>query len=109
MKRRVLTLIGLLLSLFALPAAQTSVKIDARADEVLRAACQFLAETPAFSLTAEVWREHISDSGEKLQFTRQVDMEVKRPGHLHMETKSGYVDRGFWFDGKNLNILDRKR
>lgn len=91
------------------PAAQAPAKIDSRADEVLRAACQFLADTPSFSLTAEVWREHVNDSGEKLQFTRQVEMEVKRPGHLHMEIKSGYTDRGYWFDGKTLNIFDRKR
>jgi hypothetical protein len=109
MKRQIWTLLGLLSSLCVVAAAQVPGKIDARAGQLLRAACQFLADTPSFSLTAEVWREHIGDSGEKLQFTRQVDMEVKRPGHLHMEIKSGYTDRGFWFDGKNLNILDRKR
>jgi hypothetical protein len=109
MKRQIGTLVGLLLSVSGVMAAQSAAKIDPRADELLRAACQFLADTPAFSLNAEVWREHIDDSGEKLQFTRQVQMEVKRPGQLHMELKSGYTDRGFWFDGKNLNILDRKR
>jgi hypothetical protein len=109
MKRQLGTLVGLLLSVSVLTAAQSGAMIDPRADELLRAACQFLADAPAFSLTAEVWREHVDDSGEKLQFTRQVQMEVKRPGHFHMELKSGYTDRGFWFDGKNLNIVDRKR
>lgn len=109
MKRQMGILVGLLLSVSVTSAAQPGAKIEPRADELLRAACQFLADTPAFSLTAEVWREHTDDSGEKLQFTRQVTMEVKRPGHLHMELKSGYTDRGFWFDSKNLNILDRKR
>src|SRR5689334_9824455 len=72
-KSQIWSLLGLLCSLSGVPAAQTSAKIEPRADELLRAACQFLADTPAFSLTAEVWREHIADSGEKVQFTRQVD------------------------------------
>ncbi len=90
-------------------AAQTQTNIAPQAAQVLRSACQYLADSPYFGITAEIWREHINDSGEKLQFTRVVQMEVKRPNRLHVEITSPHTERGFWYDGKDLTILDRKK
>ncbi len=87
--------------------AQTN--IAPRAEQVLRAACDYLAQTPYFSLNAEIWRDHITDSGQKVQFTRVVNMEVKRPNRLHVSIESSYTDRSFWYDGKVLSELDGKR
>ncbi len=84
-------------------------QIEPQAERILRSACQYLAESPFFMLRAEIWREHLNDSGEKLQFSRTVNMEVKRPGRLHVDIKSPMSDRGFWYDGSQLAILDRKR
>ncbi len=39
--------------------AQEPAHIEARAEQIFRAACQYLAEAPYFSLTAEIWREHM--------------------------------------------------
>lgn len=87
--------------------AQTN--IAPRAEQILRDACQYLAETPHFSITAEIWQEHVTDQGEKLQFTRQVEMQVKRPNKLHLEIHSPHSERGFWYEGKDLSFLDAKR
>ncbi len=93
-------------------ASQTNTtakpQIAPRAEALLRSACQFLAQTPYFSVTAEIWREHVRDSGEKVQFTRTLTMEVKRPNRLHAEVISPHTQRGFWYDGQELTILDRK-
>jgi hypothetical protein len=86
---------------------QTNV-ISPRADSVLRSACEFLAHTPAFSLKAEIWREHVDEAGQKIQFSRTVTMDVKRPDGLRLEISSPLAARGFWYDGKTLTILDRK-
>jgi hypothetical protein len=83
--------------------------IDPHAQEVLRSACQFLAQTPHFGLTAEIWREHVEPDGDKVQFTREVNMEVKRPNSLHVDIHSSYTDRGFWYQGHELAVLDRKK
>src|SRR5436305_3048348 len=80
---RFLPLICSLLVPCCLTAQTSSNSIAPRADQVLRDACRYLAETPYYSLTAEVWREHVGESGEKLQFTRAVEMEIKRPNRLH--------------------------
>lgn len=87
----------------------TSTNIDPRAEQLLRDACQFLAQAPFFSLTAEVWLERVDEAGEKLQFSRSMSMEVMRPNRLHAEIFSPHSARGFWYEGKSLAILDRKR
>ena len=89
--------------------AQPQTNIAPRAERVLSAACQYLAAAPYFSLNAEVWREHVTDSGQKLQFSRTVTMAVKRPNRLHLEISSPHSQRGFWYEGKSLTILDRQR
>src|SRR5207302_2710160 len=53
--------------------------------------------------------EHVNESGQKVQFARQADMQIKRPGRLRAEIHSPHSQRGFWYDGKSLTILDRKR
>ena len=90
-------------------APRTERNIAPRAEQILHAACQFLAETPYFAVTAEIWREHINEAGQKLQFTRSVDLLVKRPNRLQVEIRSAYTDRGFWYNGQELTVLDRKR
>ena len=88
--------------------AQTVTNIDPHAEQIFRAACQYLAEAPFFSINAEIWREHVNDEGEKVQFSRSMDMEVRRPSRLHAEVDSSHSQRAFWYDGKSLSVLDRK-
>ncbi len=91
------------------PAASTNqVRIAPRAEQILRAASDYLAQAPQFTLTAEVWRERVIESGEKLQFTRLVDLDVRRPDRLHAEIRSPLTHRSFYYDGKTLSVLDRK-
>jgi hypothetical protein len=99
---------SLVLGTWGMPA-QENTNIAPQAEHVFRAACQYLAEAPFFCLTAEVWREHVTQSGQKLQFSRTVTFEVKRPNRLHVEIRSPQAERGFWYDGQSLTILDRKR
>jgi hypothetical protein len=99
---------GLVLGTCGMPA-QENTNISPQAERSLRAACQYLADAPFFCLTAEVWREHMTASGQKLQFSRTVTFEVKRPNRLHVEIRSPHSERGFWYDGKSLTVLDRKR
>jgi hypothetical protein len=119
MKRLLLIGCGLLLGVAGCATAQVQTNqidqtadqtndISPRAEMVLRSACDFLAHTRAFSLNAEIWREHVDESGQKIQFSRTVQMDVKRPNGLRLEISSPMTARGFWYDGKTLTILDRK-
>jgi len=90
-------------------SAQEKTNITSQADQVLRAACQYLAEAPFFGFTADITREHVTETGQKLQFSRTVTFEVKRPNRLRVEIRAPHSERGFWYEGKSLTILDRKR
>ena len=90
----------------ATPVATEAV--SPMAEGILRSACDFLAQRPAFSFRGEIWREHVNDAGQKIQFSRSVQMDVKRPRGLRLELASPFAARGFWYDGKSLTILDRK-
>ncbi len=106
--KRVL-IIGWLLALgFCYQQASAQTNIAPRAREVLAGACKYLAQAPFFAITAEVWHEHVTQSGEKLQFTRAVNLEVRRPNRLHLDIESPHSARGFWYDGESLTVLDRK-
>jgi hypothetical protein len=91
----------------SLAQAQTN-NIPPRAERVLHSACEFLAHTRAFSFDAEIWREHVDEAGQKIQFSRTLKMDVKRPDGLRLEITSPLSERGFWYDGKTLTVLDRK-
>ncbi|HTL18811.1 MAG TPA: DUF2092 domain-containing protein, partial [Patescibacteria group bacterium] len=107
--KRWLVSTSLFISIATTLCAQEFTNIDAHARQVLQAACQYLAEAPYFSINAEIWREHITTDGEKIQFSRLMDLEVKRPNRLHAEIHSPHSQRGFWYDGGSLTVLDRKR
>jgi len=99
---------GLLLTAGCATAQDHTNAISNRADRVLRSACEFLAHTSAFSFSAEIWREQVEEDGQKIQFSRTMTMDVKRPDGLRLEISSPLSERGFWYDGETLTILDRK-
>jgi hypothetical protein len=107
MKPKYFITCGLLLAV-GCATAQEQTNLSPRAESELRAACEFLAQTPAFSLNAEIWREHVDEAGQKIQFSRTVTMDVKRPSGLRLEITAPNTARGFWYDGKTLSVLDRK-
>ena len=82
--------------------------IDPVADQVLREATQFLAQTPAFTVHAEIWKDQVLPSGHKIQVTRQEEMEVRRPDRLHVEQHAHHRRRSIWYDGKSVTVLDRE-
>jgi hypothetical protein len=83
--------------------------IDPRADELLRAASQYLAQAKAFTVSAEIWQDTVLRDGRKVQGARTVDLQMRRPDKLHAEVRSAIRNRDLWYDGKNLTILDRDK
>ena len=83
--------------------------VEPLADHTFRNAGEFLAQAKQFNLTAEIWREHLTETGQKVQFSREVTMQLKRPNKLRVEIRAPFSDRCFWYDGKSLTVLDRKK
>jgi hypothetical protein len=104
---RTLLIMAALLGACCTTQAQTNIPPDA--ERILRNACNYLAEAPFFSIKGETWRDFVNESGQKFQYTRSAELEVKRPNRFHAELHSSHSARGFWYDGKSLTILDRQR
>ena len=90
------------------PAPTTRPAVDPTADRILRQACDFLAHTPAFSVHAEVWKDEVLPSGHRIQVTRTLDLDLRRPDRLHVDARAHRKGRSIWYDGKTMTVLDRE-
>ena len=114
-RRRVLTAAALL-GLVAVSAPATDVKptatdgkpaIDPQADKLLRRMGDYLAQAQFFSVNAEVWQDLQLASGQRAQAGRTVEVQVRRPNRLHTELRSTRRNRGLYYDGKSITLLNR--
>jgi hypothetical protein len=88
-------------------AADGKPAIDPRADEVLRRMGDYLGQAQFFSVSAEIWQDVQLASGQRAQAGRTVDLQVRRPNRLHAEVRSTRRNRGLYYDGKSITLLNR--
>jgi hypothetical protein len=91
------------------PAPTTQPAIDPVAGQILRQCGDFLAQSPAFAVHAEIWKDMVLPSGHKIQVTRSVDLDLRRPDRLHVDARAHKKGRSIWYDGKTLTVLDREK
>ena len=89
-------------------SAETSKPaIDPKADAVLKRMGTYLEHAPFFSVTAEVWQDSDLASGQRIQSTRTVDLQVRRPDRFHAEVHSARRNRGIYYDGTSMTLINR--
>ena len=100
---------GALVGLVALsaPAAEVKPAIDPMADALLRRMGDYLAEAQFFSVSAEVWQDVQLGSGQQVQAGRLVDLQVRRPNRFHAEMHSTRRNRGLYYDGQSITLINR--
>ncbi|MBF0503215.1 MAG: DUF2092 domain-containing protein [Candidatus Riflebacteria bacterium] len=91
----------------AASAADVKTALDPRTDVMLRRMGDYLAQAPYFSVTAEVWQDIQSHSGQRIQAGRTIELQVRRPDRFHAEVRSMHRNRGLYYDGKSIILLDR--
>jgi len=87
----------------------TRPAVDPVAERILRESCEFLAQTKAFSVHAEIWKDEVLPSGHKIQVTRSEELELRRPDRLHIEERAHHKGRSIWYDGKTVTVMDREQ
>src|SRR5271170_5908095 len=95
-------LVFLVASASADHAPATQPAVNPIADQILRQSCGFLAQTPAFAVHAEIWKDEVLPSGHKIQVTRSVDLDLRRPDRLHVDARAHQKGRSIRYDGKSL-------
>jgi hypothetical protein len=91
------------------PAPATQPAVDPTADQILRQSSDFLSQSPAFAVHAEIWKDVILPSGHKIQVTRSVDLDLRRPDRFHVDARAHKKGRSIWYDGKTLTVLDLEK
>lgn len=112
--RRLFLAMCALVVLSAMSAPAADVKppgakpaIDPRADELIKRMGDYLAQAPYFSVNAEIWQDVQLASGQRIQAGRSVDLQVRRPDRFHAEVHSTRRNRGLYYDGKSITLLNR--
>jgi hypothetical protein len=67
----------------------------------------YLQETSQFAFEAEFTEEDVLESGQKLQFEGTVQLLLRRPDKLRLDTISAREKQRFWYDGKNIILQDK--
>jgi hypothetical protein len=81
--------------------------IEAGANELLKRMGDFLGQAQSFSVNAEIWQDVTLSSGQRVQAGRTVVLQVRRPDRFHAEVRSPRRDRGLFYDGKSITLVNR--
>jgi hypothetical protein len=88
-------------------AAEEKPVIDPQADELMKRMGDYLAQAQFFSVGGEVWQDIQLDSGQRVQAGRTIELQVRRPNRFHAEVHSARRNRGLYYDGKSITLLNR--
>jgi len=66
----------------------------------------YLAQAQFFSVNAEVWQDVQLTSGQQVQAGRTITLQVRRPNRFHAEVRSTRRNRGLYYDGTSITLLN---
>ena len=77
------------------------------AREIIGRAVDYLANAKQFRASAEIWEDLEVESGEMAQFSKVVEIQLRRPDRLRLDVSTSVPKRSFYYDGASLTVLDR--
>jgi hypothetical protein len=81
--------------------------INPDADEILKSMSNFLAGTKAFSVSADISNEVITQQGQKLQLNAHSNALIDRPSHFHATRQGRFSDAELFYDGNKLSLYGK--
>ena len=101
--------LGMALTVGAIaPMSAQAQELDPNATEVLQAMSDYLAETEAFSVNADIDFEVVARSGQKLQFSSYASMVMQRPTGFFLQRQGPLADAEVFFNGNQITIFGRR-
>jgi hypothetical protein len=88
-------------------AQQEAPKVDAKAEQYLKAMSSYLAGLHTYSFQVEAFFDEVQDDGQKLQLSNQRQMSVSRPDRVFSESEGDTSNSRFYYDGKTATVFDR--
>ncbi len=90
------------------PMPAQAQDLDPNATEVLQFMSDYLAETEAFSVNADIDFEIVARTGQKLQFSSYATMVMQRPTGLFFQRRGPLADAEVFFDGSQITLFGRR-
>ena len=101
--------LGMALTVGAItPLSAQAQELDPNATEVLQFMSDYLADTEAFSVNADVDFEIVANTGQKLQFSSYASMVMQRPTGLFIQRRGPLADAEIFFDGSQITLFGRR-
>lgn len=112
MKHRFFFFVFILLNLFMSNHAfsyeqEDASAVDPAADKILRQMCDYLKSSGRYTLRSQATFEKVYASGQKIEYGETVSVSVRRPDRLHADVIGDIINNRFWYDGKNITVLDK--
>ncbi len=100
----------ILLGLVYLPAyaaaGSESPPVDPLADKILQQMGDYLKDAGQFTFHVEATVEKVQESGQKIQYSANSQVAVRRPDGIQANTRGDLFNERYWYDGRNLTRLD---
>ncbi len=80
--------------------------VGPRTDKLLRAMGDYLKTAKQLSFRAEITFDDMLPSGQKIQYAASNEIAVHRPDRVYAESQSDQGNMRFWYDGKNMTLMD---
>jgi hypothetical protein len=84
-------------------------RIDPAADRVLRRMSRYLQAQRQFRVEVRELYDEVRGSGQRIQYSRQRSVAVRRPNRMYSDARGDAGGRRFWYDGKSVTLLDPQR
>ncbi len=77
--------------------------------DVLKKDLDYMAKLPQFSMNVADCYDEVSEDGQKVSYTTERDMFVRRPGNAAIDYRADGQSRRTVLDNKNLTFVDREK
>ncbi|MDX2230354.1 MAG: DUF2092 domain-containing protein [Leptolyngbyaceae cyanobacterium bins.349] len=89
-----------------LPKGNKTPAIEPQAAQILKQMSDYLKGLPQFSVQAEITEDILFDSGQKIQFGRNVTAIVRRPNQFKIYSEGDLSSGQLFYDGKTMTLMD---
>jgi len=91
------------------PKKVTRSSIDPQAAEILKQMCNYLEGLRQFSFQADNTEDVLLTSGQRIQYGKSVTVYVRRPNRIRADSVGDKNDGQFFYDGKTITLMDRRK
>ncbi len=87
-------------------ASEPGPVIGPRAELVLKAMSEYMKSVKQFSFRGEISFDEILPSGQKIQYSAENQVAMRRPDRVYAEMEGDGGNRRFWYDGEKATLVD---